>query len=399
MSNVLTNIFMKNLFIITFILSAFVSFGQNKLSSYPWEDRPVTYIAHRSLHLDAVAPENSLRAIEMAAYAGYKMVEVDTRSTADGEIIVMHDATINRTCCTVKGGKIKKNISIAKSTFSDLRTKYRLRNQNGKPGELIPTFEEMIQQCKKCGIYPLVHHKISPIDKVVDILKKYFGDNFIMFTSDANILRYTRKSCPDCKIMYSISPKTKDGCLEILKEIGGNCAISTMDLEILDKEFTKKCISLGIDVQASTADYLVLENRMSGEWTYMLSNVRHMPIPNTEKRNIEKTVEFKPKDFVTNGKFKNDVYTLKKGERIVLNNFSLTDAAKGQIGLYDIEFTLKGSCQILAPNTGTQEYHGENSKVEFSVMYTYSPCYMILTATDDCIVSSLKMRNAVYKVK
>ncbi|MBQ0080617.1 MAG: glycerophosphodiester phosphodiesterase family protein [Alistipes sp.] len=391
---------MKHLFTALILtLSVTIANGQNKLSSYPWEDRPVTYIAHRSLHLKGVSPENSLRAIEMAAYAGYKMVEIDTRSTVDGEIIVMHDATINRTCCTVKGGKIKKSISIAKSTFNDLRTKYRLRNQNGKPGEVIPTFEEMIQQCKKCGIYPLVHHKISPIDKVVSILQKYFGENFIMFTSDVNILRYTRKCCPNCKIMYSISPKTKDGCLEILKEIGGNCSISTMDLEILDKEFTQKCISLGIDVQASTADYLVLPNRMEGEWTYLLSNVRHMPISNSDKQNIEKTVEFKAKDFVTNGKVRNGVYTLNKGEKLLLNNFTKTDAQKGQIGVYDIELTLKGSCQILAPNTGVQEYHGDNSKVAFSVMYTYSPCYMILTATQDCTISNLTMKNAIYKVK
>lgn len=54
-------------------------------------------IAHRGLHDRAVgAPENSRTAILRAARAGFG-VEIDVQLSADGDAIVIHDATVDRT--------------------------------------------------------------------------------------------------------------------------------------------------------------------------------------------------------------------------------------------------------------------------------------------------------------
>ncbi len=52
-------------------------------------------IAHRGA--SAFYPENTLRAFIAAADLGADMCEFDVRMTRDGEVVVIHDATVNRT--------------------------------------------------------------------------------------------------------------------------------------------------------------------------------------------------------------------------------------------------------------------------------------------------------------
>ena len=52
--------------------------------------------AHRGLH-DAARPENSMSAFRAAVEAGYG-IELDVRLSADGELVVFHDDTLDRVC-------------------------------------------------------------------------------------------------------------------------------------------------------------------------------------------------------------------------------------------------------------------------------------------------------------
>jgi glycerophosphoryl diester phosphodiesterase len=51
--------------------------------------------AHRGL--SAERPENTLAAFQAAADAGFRALEMDLRLTADGEVVVLHDAGLERT--------------------------------------------------------------------------------------------------------------------------------------------------------------------------------------------------------------------------------------------------------------------------------------------------------------
>ena len=51
--------------------------------------------AHRGY--SAVAPENTLPALEAALAAGAHVAEIDVKLTRDGQLVVMHDATLERT--------------------------------------------------------------------------------------------------------------------------------------------------------------------------------------------------------------------------------------------------------------------------------------------------------------
>ena len=53
------------------------------------------WIAHRGAGL--LAPENTLAAFRLGAHHGYRMFECDVKLSRDGEVFLMHDATLERT--------------------------------------------------------------------------------------------------------------------------------------------------------------------------------------------------------------------------------------------------------------------------------------------------------------
>ncbi|PXA87372.1 glycerophosphodiester phosphodiesterase [Nostoc sp. 3335mG] len=89
--------------------------------------RPIV-VAHRGCHNAAPshqlgeAPENSRRALEQCVSLGVDMMETDIRRTADGYLVIMHDATVDRT--TNGRGKVSD------LTLVQIRT-LRLRQNEG----------------------------------------------------------------------------------------------------------------------------------------------------------------------------------------------------------------------------------------------------------------------------
>ena len=70
-------------------------------------------IAHRGAAGDGLAPENTLAAFEKAIQIGVDAVEVDVHATLDNRVIVIHDATLDRT--TDRFGVVKE------MTFDEIR--------------------------------------------------------------------------------------------------------------------------------------------------------------------------------------------------------------------------------------------------------------------------------------
>lgn len=65
-------------------------FGEN-----PWLDRRVLNIAHQGGEIEA--PSNTLFAFKTAREKGADVLELDVHATADRELVVLHDATVDRT--------------------------------------------------------------------------------------------------------------------------------------------------------------------------------------------------------------------------------------------------------------------------------------------------------------
>lgn len=109
------------------------------VAGYATAQNKVQVTAHRGDWRNE--PENSVRAFVSATEIGVDVVELDLKKTKDGAIVIMHDATINRT--TNGKGKPKEY------TLQEIK-KFRLKNGLGRVTENneIPTLNEVMLALK-----------------------------------------------------------------------------------------------------------------------------------------------------------------------------------------------------------------------------------------------------------
>jgi glycerophosphoryl diester phosphodiesterase len=107
------------------------------------------YVAHRGGA--ARWPENSLTAFRGAIAGGARLLELDVHLTADGQVAVIHDPTLERT--TSGTGPL------ARCTAADLR-RARLRGVDGALTEdCVPTLDEVLAVAAPAGVGLLVEIK------------------------------------------------------------------------------------------------------------------------------------------------------------------------------------------------------------------------------------------------
>ena len=123
--------------------------------------RVVSAIAHRGF--SAAAPENTLGAFNKAIELSSDMMECDVRRTKDGHIVVIHDATLDR---TTNGTGAVADMSLAE--IKELDAGSWLSPEFA--GEHVPTLEEVLDLAKgKCKL--IVEIKEPGLeDAVVDMI-------------------------------------------------------------------------------------------------------------------------------------------------------------------------------------------------------------------------------------
>ncbi len=100
----------------------------------------IVYVAaHRGDWRDA--PENSIQSLRWAAKLGVDIVEFDVKRTKDGELVVMHDMSVDR---TTTGHGLVSDL-----TSEDVK-KLKLRAGTGHPtAYTVPTFSEELEAARK----------------------------------------------------------------------------------------------------------------------------------------------------------------------------------------------------------------------------------------------------------
>jgi glycerophosphoryl diester phosphodiesterase len=127
-------------------------------------------VAHRGA--SAQAPENTLEAFRLGVEAGADAIELDVHLTADGQLAVIHDETLDRT--TDRGG------AVASLTMDDIRradagARFSLPDEGSSPfagrGLRVPTLPEVLDWLPD-GIGLVVEIKArAAADAVVDALR------------------------------------------------------------------------------------------------------------------------------------------------------------------------------------------------------------------------------------
>lgn len=143
---------------------------KEKLSSL---NGKILVCAHRADHENA--PENSLKSVTDAIANGIDMVEIDVRETKDGELVLMHDATIDRT--TNGSGKVSDYL------LKDLR-KFNLYKNNGTLTDLtIPTLQEVLLAARGKIYIDLDIDLKAPFNKVYPVANQYGMIKQVLFYS------------------------------------------------------------------------------------------------------------------------------------------------------------------------------------------------------------------------
>lgn len=142
--------------------------------------------AHRGLH-NADVPENSLAAFRRAAEKGYG-IELDVHLTRDGQLAVIHDASLKR-MCGAEG-------NVFQMTAGEIRA-HRLAGTQ----EAIPFLEEVLAAVGECRP-PLIVELKSDGDTwrtlpkhVLEVMRDYQGF-WCIESFDPRMMREIKKSAP-----------------------------------------------------------------------------------------------------------------------------------------------------------------------------------------------------------
>lgn len=174
-------------------------------SLFPEVGHPVV-IAHRGNHQQV--PENTLASFEKAIACGADFVEMDLRTTKDGKMVIMHDATVNRT--TNGTGKVSDltcgelmQLSIHPKSASDT-SQYK-----------IPSFEDALRICKgKIHIY--LDFKDANVMQAYDFIKAAgMEKQVVVYLNKEEQYAQWKNAAPQMPLMASIPDNIKtDQALE-----------------------------------------------------------------------------------------------------------------------------------------------------------------------------------------
>lgn len=154
--------FLLVLLFLTVIIFLFIPYNLNLMSStIEVNMKHPAIIAHRGGA--AYAPENTMAAIELAMQSKANMIEIDLHMSKDGELVVIHDKTVDRT--TNGTGKVSE------MTWEDLR-KLDAGSWFGEEfaGQRIPSFQEVLDRVN--GQKNLLIEIKSGVDEYPDIDQK-----------------------------------------------------------------------------------------------------------------------------------------------------------------------------------------------------------------------------------
>jgi glycerophosphoryl diester phosphodiesterase len=196
--------------------------------------------AHRGA--SAQFPENTLLAFRRALEQGADALELDIQRTADGELVVIHDSTLERTT--------NGHGSVADHSFQEIR------QLDAGQGERVPHLGEVIQLAREAQVRLCMEVKgATEAEELVIaevILRTLEAANFlsqaIITSFSAPALLHAKALQPDVATMLDPSPQ--DGsltprqiCAQTLRA-GANCL--SYDFRFLTPEIAAECRLTGL---------------------------------------------------------------------------------------------------------------------------------------------------------
>lgn len=175
-----------------FLLIPFLVFMESKI---PISKHAFIVIAHRGNHENA--PENTILAFKNAVAIGADYVEVDLRTTKDSQLVVMHDATLDR--MTDAKGLVSQ---FTQDSLRKMKVYNKIHPEFGFHS--IPLFEEVLAECKG-RIYIYLDFKNASVKQTYQLLLKYqMEKQVVVYINSVNQLLEWNNLAPQIPLMVSL---------------------------------------------------------------------------------------------------------------------------------------------------------------------------------------------------
>jgi len=195
------------------------------------------YIGHRGARGEK--PENTLLGISHALELGLDGIEIDIHLSKDGELVVIHDETLDRTT-NGKGPIIKYSLEQLKTLDAGL-------------GEKIPTLSEVIDLMKKFNKELFIEMKVPGAEaKILNLIKeKNFSDLSILKAFNHRLILNFKNLAPNIRAQVLMDSLPIDP-VSIIKSAKAN-GIS-VNTKMLDKNLVEQCHQAGFFVTTWNAN-------------------------------------------------------------------------------------------------------------------------------------------------
>ncbi len=241
---------------------------QPRLSAYDCLMSPscnrILITAHRGDHIRY--PESSLAAIRGAAELGADFVELDTRATSDGVVILMHDSSVDGT--TDGSGEVD---GLTWAQIQELTLKGA--DPENPETQKVPTFQEALALAEELGLMIYVDQKTGAWQTVVDVVRQGGFEKVALIRDDRQIILDMAPTCSDLLLMPAT--ETIEQVQDLLLVLPGLIIVELSYAEA-KPEFVQAVHALGVKVQQdvmATGDVFATLGQTSGWKTFVDAGV------------------------------------------------------------------------------------------------------------------------------
>ena len=186
-----------------------------------YEDGPLV-IAHRGA--SSLAPENTMAAVYAALDLGVEMVEVDVHSTLDGELVVIHDSTLDR---TTNGNGYVRRRTLEEIKELDAGSWFKKRFSQ----ERVPMLREVIVAVKDKSTL-LIELKAPDLElSTIELIRELDASHQVMLQSfDYAQIQKAKELAPEIETIFLVSRpnygsepiRAAQWMLDIVNEVGAS---------------------------------------------------------------------------------------------------------------------------------------------------------------------------------
>lgn len=235
--------------------------------------KPPVIIAHRGGR--GLWPENTIFAFQRAVDMGVDALELDVRSSADGELVVLHDERVDRT--TDGHGRVQdlswaeiQDLDAGYNWTADAGESYPYRQRNIR----IPRLKEVLREFRGVPMSIEIKQENPPIvaSFCAELRSAGFGPKVLVSSFKSDLVKAFRTACPEMATSATAAEATLFWALEQLflsRLYAPPCGSfqvpeRSATLRVVDRGFLAAVHALGLSVHVWTVNDPAAMKRLVG---------------------------------------------------------------------------------------------------------------------------------------